>query len=101
MIKKCAHCGNEFEASRANVKFCSNDCIVNARKVYNTQKRREYRNMRKNYMMENLPPRICPVCGNTFKVEYLSQATCSKECSMQRLLEQRKQASKRFNDKKK
>ena len=36
-IKKCAHCGKEFEAKKSNAKFCSDNC----RNIAHQKKKRQ------------------------------------------------------------
>lgn len=75
-IKKCLHCGKEFETYRESAKFCSQSCAGQ----YNSKTRKS-----------NLPPQKCIVCGRMFAPWNKNQVTCGrKSCQRKHDAEQHK-----------
>lgn len=60
---KCQRCGNEFESSNKNQKFCNRKCY-------------------ESFRQENikLKDRECLICGKHFKPYYSKQVFCSVKC---------------------
>lgn len=73
MIKQCALCGREFNATVSGQKYCSKECSKEGRRIYIKNWSRKHRGH------ESGPTRICPVCGHGFKTER-NKKYCSPEC---------------------
>lgn len=70
--RTCQQCGNEYETTdnRPSIKYCSNNCRANARRIS---------------CVDN-EPRPCVVCGNHFSVnKYSKILTCSAPCKSVRM----------------
>ena len=80
---KCAICGNEFESSRLNAKYCSPECRARA---YSDMALECYRRKKAGVQPKkhDYAPKKCAVCGKEFKPHSSSQLTCSSECSRER-----------------
>lgn len=68
--KKCEFCNKVFEYTRANQKYCSEDCY----KAVKTVKRREY------YKNGKSKTKKCKLCNKVFEYTHANQKYCSKEC---------------------
>ena len=69
----CIECGNIFETESAKKKICSESC----------RRKRDARKMLEHYkkINNNLPERVCPICGETFKPSTINTKTCSRKCA--------------------
>ncbi len=68
-ILKCAYCGNEFEKTNCNKKYCSEACYKTAK-----CKRHEPKRKFKIYDKE------CSICGNKFQTTDYRTKYCSRKC---------------------
>ena len=74
----CAVCNNEFEAQRASKKYCSNDCMNQARRERYAQKQ-----VGKLFQeTKGSLPKECEICGNVFTplTASANNRKCCYEC---------------------
>ena len=65
MMIECKYCGKSFEPRKNSSKYCSRECVCNARKGVNFNKPRE---------------RKCAYCGTMFLAGIHNKTYCSKKC---------------------
>jgi len=73
MIKICAVCKKEFEATRPDKKFCSPECM----KKMNIEYSRKYREAHHEHGPYQ---KNCAVCGKEFETNRTDKKFCSREC---------------------
>ena len=91
----CAICGKEFElipGPRHRKKFCSEECMLEARRGYEVAYRRThraerndrdkayYQRTKKQRAEPHLHVRICRQCGKEFTTMYAQKVFCGKKC---------------------
>lgn len=74
MINTCVVCHKPFEALKSTKKYCSNTCM-------NTARRERWKN-RDHATNNNMPIKICLLCGNEFqpKDRSANQRSCCYNC---------------------
>lgn len=70
-VEHCKHCGKEFIPERGNQIYCSKRCVI----LEGTDRRYRKR-------LENMPKKICEICGREFTVNFsANQKICGRiEC---------------------
>lgn len=83
----CKQCGMEFEPEHPLIKFCSNVCRAIGYAQHGASrsaKFKDYRHKLRAQLLDGLPRRKCPVCGDLFHPKSLRQHICSERCRAER-----------------
>lgn len=74
MVNKCIVCNTEFEALKSTKKYCSNECM--------NQARRDRARYKKENPLENIKEKKCILCDTIFtpKTPAASQRLCCYDC---------------------
>ena len=74
MAKVCAICGKEFETRYSHKRYCSLDCVVEA-------KRRDNKRRFQAKRAAPLVKKTCAICGKEFETRYSHKRYCSSDCA--------------------
>lgn len=91
LAKKCVICGNGYVGVNSRSRYCGNACAVKSHRVRKALTDKELKSMEEEdvfrlvrYMVrfrqDNTFVKKCPVCGEKFATEIVSQVYCSEVC---------------------
>lgn len=80
MINTCIICGKEFEAIKSTKKYCSQECMNEARKIRYHERKKDPIPLEQR--ANNCPEKECLLCGKLFKPKTAAanQRSCCYDC---------------------
>lgn len=83
LVKTCPICGKAFETEQHGMKYCSDKCREEGKRIWQSQHPHYNRDMSRKRRGTVEYNKTCIICGRPFKTTLPHQLTCSKECSVE------------------